>query len=229
MRKILFALVALMLTACFVVPASASGGCHKNEILAPDGCWVPMSESYPPTCQSTTTVVTTTTTTTTICEPICPPPPCPPRPALCYDPYECAIKDALKDIIRVGKDAKCLLERELMNSDWKLTSWKRPKCVKADKTGRIIRYAAFKNNATGATCAYFFVIRTSETICNYAGNGYRNYGSMFVTNFNAPGSRDAAVYEDEWLVTDYSQPIGRTIVDFVEMLEAGELAEGVEG
>jgi len=231
MKKFLFLMLALVLVMTTSISTAFADGCEcQPTIHCDDGCDVPWSESYPPNQCSSETIVTTTTVTTYTTVETCVDYPCEPqRPALCYDPCERALKNALKDIIRVSDDAKCLIERELMHSDWELVKWCRPKCVKRDKSARVIRYASFRNKTTGETYECFFIVRTSETVCDYVDKGYRNYSGMFVTNFNAPGSKQAAHYEDDWLITEYGGTIGGSVADFVDMLEAGELSDSPKG
>ncbi len=226
MKRILLAIIVAILCIGILPVAAMADGCGGGY----SETWMVLS----PQCTETTTITTTYGwyELTTVeyqpgCAPApcvpdpCAPPPCQPEPDPCCKKK--AIDNACKRIGQFSLDALKQLDREL-----KCTGWVRMKTSKRVllKTGRCIYTVTVKNDETDEKRCCFMVARTSAPqVASECGRCQKKhkcseYSLMFVTNYNT--GCNAAVYEDEWLLTDYGVSDGEAICQFVDLLENGE-------
>jgi hypothetical protein len=162
----------------------------------------------------------------------CQPAPCQPEPDPCCKKK--AVDDACKRIQKFTLDVLKQLDRELEGSGWVRVKNSKLKLL---KSGRCI-YTITVKNCDGDKITCFLVARTGESIVANSGCGNKRgqrpecgrchkqhkcseYSVMFVWNYNT--GCNAAVYEDDWLITEYGQSDGEAICEFVTKLVADEI------
>ena len=228
MKRIL--LVALVACLCMaVVPAAFADGCGGGYAET----WMVLMPQYTETTTVTTTYgyyEVTTVEHQGYCPPApCEPEPCQPCPPCDPEPDHCckerAIERACRNIQEFSLDALKQLDRELEGTGFVRLKTSKLKLL---KTGRCIYTITWKNLETGEKRSCFMVARTGRSIvanmpccrCNRE-HGCSEYSLMFVWNYNT--GCNAAVYEDEWLITDYGASDGEAICQFVSLLVDGEI------
>ena len=236
MKRILLVAMVACLCVAIMIPAAVADGCGGYS----ETCMVLMPQ-YTETTTVTTTYGCYQLTTVEIegcapasCQP-CPPAPCQPEPCA----KKKAVDDACKRINKFSLEALKLLDRELEDSGWIRLKSQR----KLLKSGRCIYAVTVKNLETGEKISRFMVARTADNVvqkmldeypldchsrpcspcqrCNRYHEKCSEYSLMFVTNYNT--GCNAAVYEPEWLVTEYGASDGEAVCEFVTKLVNGEI------
>ena len=241
MKRILLVALVACLCMAIVIPAAVADGC---------GGYTETYTVFMPHYTETTTTTTTygcyqQTTVEYQCPPApcqpCPPSNCPPDP--CQPVPPCAEKKAVNDACKmINKFTLGVLEQ--LDRELEGTGWVRLKSTrKLLKSGRCIYTVTVKNQETGEKISCFLVARTAENVVQklmetgtYVRNGRScdpcsrchkqhakcsEYSVMFVWNYNT--GCNAAVYEDEWLITEYGASDGEAICEFVTKLVAEEI------
>ena len=229
MKRILLVALVACLCMAIVIPAAVADGC---------GSYTETYTVFMPQYTETTTTTYGCYQQTTVeyqCPP-CPPDPCQPIPP-CVEKK--AVNDACKMINKFTLDVLKQLDRELEGTGWvRLKSTR-----KLLKSGRCIYTVTVKNQETGEKISCFLVARTAENVVQklmetgtYVRNGRScdpcsrchkkhakcsEYSVMFVWNYNT--GCNAAVYEDEWLITEYGASDGEAVCEFVTKLVAEEI------
>jgi hypothetical protein len=233
MKRILLVALVACLCMAIVIPAAVADGC---------GSYTETYTVFMPQYTETTTTTYGCYQQTTVeyqcppCPPPCPPDPCQPIPP-CVEKK--AVNDACKMINKFTLDVLKQLDRELEGTGWvRLKSTR-----KLLKSGRCIYTVTVKNQETGEKISCFLVARTAENVVQklmetgtYVRNGRScdpcsrchkkhakcsEYSVMFVWNYNT--GCNAAVYEDEWLITEYGASDGEAVCEFVTKLVAEEI------
>ena len=238
MKRILLVALVACLCMAIVIPAAVADGCGSYT----ETCMVLM-----PHYTETTTVTTTygCYQLTTVETQVCPPAPCAPEPCQPCQPCgpdPCAdkrvVEDACKRINKFTLEALKQLDRELEGSGWVRISNSKRKLL---KSGRCIYTVTVKNQETGEKITCYLVARTAESVVR---NAMRNrsanrcgqpcgrcnrqhsskcfeYSVMFVWDYNT--GCNAAVYEDDWYITERDQSDGEAVCEFVTKLVADEV------
>ena len=236
MKRILLVALVACLCAAIVLPAALADGCgsytetytvfmphHTETTTTTYGCYQQTTVEYGPPCAP---------------QPPCEPqPPCPPHD---HCAEKRAVGDACKIINKFTLNVLKQLDRELENTDWVRVQTSKRKLL---KSGRCIYTVTVKNRETGEKISCFLVARTAENVvqklldegalerhnqcCNPCSRCHKQhpkcseYSVMFVWNYNT--GCNAAVYEDEWLITEYGQSDGEAVCEFVTKLVADEV------